>query len=56
LGDEVVGSFSEEYAMVLIDSRHFLGNFLVSGDAVEGLPKQEVMAFQKDISCKGDLA
>jgi hypothetical protein len=32
-----------------VDSKDFLGILSVSGDLVEGLPKQEVMVFQKDI-------
>jgi hypothetical protein len=34
---------------VFVDSRDFLAILSVSGDLVEGLPKQEVMVFQKDI-------
>jgi hypothetical protein len=34
---------------VFVDLRDFLGSLPLSADVVEGLPKQEVMVFQKDI-------
>ena len=34
---------------MFVDLRDFLGSLPLSADVVEGLPKQEVMVFQKDI-------
>jgi hypothetical protein len=47
--DGVMGVFSKPTSLVLVGSEVFLGNFLVLGNVVDGLPKQEAMVLQKVI-------
>jgi len=44
-----MGGFSKPTSLVLVGSEDFLGNFLVLGNVVDGLRKQEALVLQKVI-------